>query len=102
MRWYRENVMWITKIRFFDWNCERPHNSCPTGLFTRPWQPYARARRRAAAQADVGRHAAIYRATTDRVCPRPLPGLRQRDVPCVDASTLKDVARSVHWAVDDC
>ena len=44
MRWYRENVMWITKIRFFDWNCERPHTSCPTGLFTRPWQPYARSR----------------------------------------------------------
>ena len=24
----------------------------------------------------MGRHAAIYRATTDRVCPRPLPGLQ--------------------------
>jgi hypothetical protein len=36
--------MWITKIRFFDWNCERPHTSCPTGLFTRLWQPYARSR----------------------------------------------------------
>ena len=31
--------MWITKIRFFEWNCERPHTSCPTALFTRPWQP---------------------------------------------------------------
>jgi hypothetical protein len=46
--------MWITKIRFFKWNCERPHTSCPTGQFTRPWQPYARSRRRAAAQAEVG------------------------------------------------
>src|ERR1700738_1137818 len=54
------------KNTFFKWNCERPHTSCPTGQFTRPWQPYARSRRRAAAQADVGRHAAIYRATTDR------------------------------------